>query len=62
MALWPLTGGRFQAPVFLFYGLHWSQGWLSVRHLWTLATELAFAAASLLALRRFTRRVVPVQR
>ena len=62
MALWPLTSARFQAPVFLFYGLHWSQGWLSVRHLWTLATELAFAAASLLALRRFNRRVVPVPR
>lgn len=57
MALWPLTDARFQAPVFLFYGLHWSQGWLSVRHLWTLVTELAFAAVSVLALRRLTRRV-----
>ena len=55
MAWWPLTGSRFQAPVFLFYGLHWSQGWWSPRHLWTLATELAFAVGTLLALRRFIR-------
>ena len=60
MALWPFTDARFQAPVFLFYGLHWSEGWLSVRHLWTLVTELAFAMVSLLALRRFTGRVAPV--
>jgi hypothetical protein len=55
MAWWPLTDVRFQAPVFLFYGLHWSQGWLSFRHLWTLVTELAFAAAALLALRHLSR-------
>jgi membrane-bound metal-dependent hydrolase YbcI (DUF457 family) len=62
MAWWPLTDARFQAPVFLFYGLHWSQGWLSTRHLRTLATELAFATVSLLALRRYIRRTVAVTR
>ena len=59
MAWWPLTDARFQAPVFLFYGLHWSQGWLSLRHLWTLVTELAFVAVIVLALRRFTRQQAP---
>jgi membrane-bound metal-dependent hydrolase YbcI (DUF457 family) len=43
MALWPLTDARFQAPVMLFYGLHWSDGWLSIRHVWTVVTELLFA-------------------
>ena len=37
--LWPLTTYRFQAPVKLFYGLHWSEGLVSVHHLWTLLSE-----------------------
>jgi membrane-bound metal-dependent hydrolase YbcI (DUF457 family) len=44
MAFWPLTSERYLAPVALFYGLHWSDGWLSLRHLWTVLTELLFAA------------------
>jgi len=43
MLLWPLSAERFSPPVNLFYGLHWSEGLLSRRHLWTLLTELAFA-------------------
>lgn len=62
MAWWPLTAERFQAPVFVFYGLHWSQGWLSLRHLWTLATELVFVAVMLLGLRTYTRRLAPTTR
>ncbi|MHB1131343.1 MAG: metal-dependent hydrolase [Chloroflexota bacterium] len=42
MLLWPLSSQRFQAPVILFYGLHWSDGFISVRHLWTALSELAF--------------------
>ncbi|HUM69857.1 MAG TPA: metal-dependent hydrolase, partial [Chloroflexota bacterium] len=42
MALWPFTQNRFHFPFILFYGLHWSQGWLSARHLWTLLTETLF--------------------
>ncbi len=45
MALWPISTERFASPVRLFYGLHWSDGWLSVRHLWTLVTELGFMVA-----------------
>jgi inner membrane protein len=41
MLLWPYSVDRFSSPVKLFYGLHWSDGWVSVRHLWTVATELA---------------------
>ena len=47
MALWPITGNRFQVPVPLFYGFHWSDGWVNPRHLWTLVTELTFAALTL---------------
>ena len=43
MALWPLAETRFLFPFALFYGLHWSEGWLSVRHFWTLLTESLFA-------------------
>lgn len=50
MALWPLTDTRFLAPLTLFYGLHWSDGWISIRHLWTLLTELLFVALVLVLL------------
>lgn len=43
MALWPFSNDRYVSQVPLFYGLHWSDGWFSSRHLWTLATELVFA-------------------
>jgi membrane-bound metal-dependent hydrolase YbcI (DUF457 family) len=47
MAFWPLTLERVRLPVLLFYGFHWSDGLLSKRHLWTLVTELLFAAVAL---------------
>ena len=42
MAFWPITAERFATPVPVFYGLHWSDGWLSGRHLFTIATEVGF--------------------
>ncbi len=42
MLFWPFTAQRFEPPFKLFYGLHRSDGWLSIRHLWTLVTELGF--------------------
>jgi inner membrane protein len=42
MALWPFSTERYASPIKVFYGLHWSDGWLSIRHLWTLITELCF--------------------
>lgn len=44
MALWPFSSHRYLSQISLFYGLHWSDGWFSGRHLWTLVTELGFAA------------------
>jgi inner membrane protein len=42
MLFWPLTSERFISPVLLFYGLHWSDGWISIKHVWTLVSELGF--------------------
>jgi hypothetical protein len=42
MLLWPFTDVRFRPPVDLFYGLHWSDGLTSKRHLWTILTEGLF--------------------
>jgi hypothetical protein len=53
MAFWPLMPDRFSAPVVLFYGFHWSQGWVSPRHLWTLLTEAPVAVAAVLTARRW---------
>jgi inner membrane protein len=44
MVLWPFSEARYSSPVHLFYGLHWSDGWLSQRHLWTLLNELSWVA------------------
>lgn len=44
MAFWPFTANRYLLPFRLFYGFHWSQGWLSLSHLWTFLTEGLFAA------------------
>jgi inner membrane protein len=48
MALWPISAQRFLSPVTLFYGLHWSDGFVSSSHLWTLVTELVFAVVVML--------------
>jgi hypothetical protein len=42
MLFWPFSAARFASPVKFFYGLHWSEGWISIRHLWTLITETGF--------------------
>jgi len=49
MALWPLSQERFGSPLPLFYGLHWSDGLFSIRHIWTFLTESATAALFVLA-------------
>ncbi len=60
MALWPFSSERYLAPVTLFYGLHWSDGVLSERHLITLSTEVGFAALAWFALKRLQPRRVRV--
>ena len=58
MLLWPLSSARFEAPVKLFYGLHWSDGIVSVKHIWTLLNELAFAILAVVAIHFVERRMV----
>jgi len=43
MLLWPFSDARFHPPFELFYGLRWSDGLISVRHVWTLASEVGTA-------------------
>jgi inner membrane protein len=50
MLFWPLTSARFQSPVKLFLGLHWSDGLVSFRHVWTLLSELGFAVLVVLVM------------
>ena len=59
MLLWPFSETRFKPPFSVFYGVHWSDGLISSRHLWTLLSELGTLAVLgvLLALYlRFGRR------
>jgi membrane-bound metal-dependent hydrolase YbcI (DUF457 family) len=51
MVFWPLTAERYAFPWPVFLGLHWSEGWQSPRHLWTLAQEIVYGALALLAVR-----------
>ena len=44
MLFWPLTDERYASPYTIFYGVRWSEDWLSPLHLITLVTELVFAA------------------
>ena len=44
--LWPFSAERFSSPVRLFYGLHWSDGFVTTRHIWTVLTELVFVVLS----------------
>ena len=47
MAFWPITGDRFISPVLLFYGLHWSAGWLNPCHLLTVVSEVIPASIAI---------------
>ncbi len=58
MAFWPITSERFISPVLLFYGLHWSEGWLSVSHLVTIATE-AIPSAIAIGITHYALRKKP---
>ncbi|MCO5183461.1 MAG: metal-dependent hydrolase [Anaerolineae bacterium] len=45
MLLWPFSAERFTSPIQLFYGVRWSQGWITWHHLWTVTSELALLTA-----------------
>lgn len=55
MLLWPFSSARYSTPFTLFYGLRWSEGILSVNHVWTLINELAFVVVVLLLTHIFPR-------
>jgi hypothetical protein len=57
MLFWPLSYDRFAAPIKLFYGLRWSEGWLAFEHLTTLITELAFVVPVVLLTTWIERRL-----
>ncbi len=42
MLFWPFSPERYEPALKLFYGLHRSDGLLSIRHLWTFLTEMGF--------------------
>ena len=58
MLLWPLSSARFEAPVKLFYGLHWSDGLVSINHIWTLLNELAFAFLAVIATHFLEKKMI----
>ncbi len=43
MLFWPLTDARYKFEPPLFRGLRWSEGLISVEHIWTALQEIAFA-------------------
>lgn len=55
LLFWPLTSERFAPPIKLFYGFHHSDGWISIRHLWTFATEIVFASVVYIAVQLVSR-------
>lgn len=56
MRFWPLTQNRFASSVKIFYGLQWGLGWFSIWHVWTVFTELLFAALIIHAVKYFNKR------
>lgn len=42
---WPLSQARYESPIKFFYGLHWSDGPVSLRHVLTFATEIGLILA-----------------
>jgi inner membrane protein len=61
MLFWPFSPERFASPIKLFYGLHWSDGLVSVKHLWTGLSEGAFAGLLILAIQAFSGKLRPVK-
>lgn len=54
MLFWPFSSSRYSSPVTLFYGVRWSEGWISLRHLWTIGTELVFIVVILFLVHRLS--------
>ena len=59
MLLWPFQTERYAPPIHVFYGLRWSDGFLSPHHLVTLLSELVFVVLLVGTMRWFRRGVDP---
>jgi hypothetical protein len=57
MLFWPLSVVRFSSPIKLFYGLHWSEGFISIQHIWTLLNELGFTVLLVWAVHYLERKI-----
>ena len=53
MLFWPFSTVRFQSPVPLLYGVRWEEGWLSLKHLWTIVSELGLILLLLSSVQAF---------
>lgn len=62
LLLWPLAPERVPPPVEFFYGVRWSHGLVSTSHLWTIATELTFAAAVIVVVEVIVYKLKRLQR
>jgi membrane-bound metal-dependent hydrolase YbcI (DUF457 family) len=51
MLWWPFSTTRYESPLFLFWGVRWSEGLFASEHLITMATELLFACLVFLIVR-----------
>ena len=56
MVFWPFSSARLGSPFKLFYGVHWSDGLFTVRHIWTVLTELGLIALAVLAVTFWPRK------
>lgn len=56
LTFWPVSYERYRLPFTLFYGLRWSEGWVSFSHLITASQELAFAFLLIFVMQRFIFR------
>lgn len=53
LTFWPVSYERYKLPFTLFYGLRWSEGWVSFSHLITACQELAFGVLLIFIMQRF---------
>jgi len=62
MLFWPFSFERFSSPTKLFYGLHWSDGIWTSKHLLTFASEMIVVIPIVFLIRHFQRRGFENQR
>ncbi|MCB0212733.1 MAG: metal-dependent hydrolase [Anaerolineae bacterium] len=55
MLFWPLSDGRYEPTIKIFYGLRRSNGLLTLDHVWTIINELCFVFLLLLMIRLYKK-------